>query len=172
LPSLPPGALQADNTTCAVDGTSGASNATSSSVYSVLLSSPWCPVTENLGNTTNMDLRFNAPQPCQPRKSVSGNSCRFPFYVHGQLYTDCTYAEDVRPWCYTDQLMTVQEYCSGGDIDYCSHESSTCGQNALCVNTPTGPSCQCQDGYKKASDGACVDYDECAVTDPPCSAVA
>ncbi|KAJ3177923.1 hypothetical protein HDU87_004205 [Geranomyces variabilis] len=34
------------------------------------------------------------------------------------------------------------------------------------------PSCKCQDGYTKASDGTCVDQDECAVADPPCSVIA
>ncbi|KAJ3156089.1 hypothetical protein HDU86_004057 [Geranomyces michiganensis] len=176
MPSLPPGATQTPLTSCSKDDTSGGigigmlANVIAGPVFWVQPYATWCPASEVLSQSTNLTQSFNAPQACQSRRTVSGNTCRFPFFVRGEIYTDCTSVDDVRPWCFTDSLNTVQEYCLSTDLDFCSHPSSTCGEHATCVNSGTGPSCSCDSGFAMQN-GVCLDVNECLLFDP-CSTFA
>ncbi|KAJ3166220.1 hypothetical protein HDU88_003443 [Geranomyces variabilis] len=171
MPAVPRTAVQIAPTSCSSDGSGGALlNAISGPLFSVTLSSPWCPVSETLTSLTDLSLSYNTPQPCASRTTVSGGTCQFPFFLRGQVYTDCTSDGDVRPWCYTDPLLTVHDYCLGSDIDYCAHPSTVCAANATCVNTASGPACPCKAGFRKINDGTCIDVDECASS--PCSVFA
>ncbi|XP_015791773.1 low-density lipoprotein receptor-related protein 2 [Tetranychus urticae] len=65
--------------------------------------------------------------------------------------TDCPYGDDESPRCAAPECETFG----------CKHD---------CQQTPTGPRCLCQPGYKLAfGDKKCEDIDECALPQPPCS---
>ncbi|KNC96311.1 uncharacterized protein SPPG_08216 [Spizellomyces punctatus DAOM BR117] len=120
---------------------------------------PWCPLVSN----SSVPSQLSRTDYCAPRKTVTGETCVFPFYYQGKLYTECTYADDIRPWCYTNALFSKRGYCVG--IDWCSGPTGPNPANGKCVSSLTSPTesytTVCNDGFRR-SGLECVDIDECA----------
>ncbi len=79
---------------------------------------------------------------------------------------------DGNPWFGSGDVFFVKFDSGNGivcdDVNECANGSDNCSENAICVNTDGGFTCNCKAGYE--GDGiTCIDIDECANGTNNCS---
>ncbi|CAD5119519.1 DgyrCDS8121 [Dimorphilus gyrociliatus] len=70
--------------------------------------------------------------------------------------------------CDEDHISSSNDGKNCEPVKKCKDNTITCTKTEICVNTPTGPVCECLPGYHRNDEGACEDDNECTTGEKKC----